>query len=70
MQVSEIRSYRLSDDGNQVETLSNIFTNGFSVSFCIVTLVLKVTLMMKDGTTHNTLIFLDEGDFSFLTLPN
>jgi len=42
VEVSEIRSYRLSDDGNQV------------------------TLMMKDGTTHNTLIFLDEGPDDFL----
>ena len=33
MQVSEIRSYRLSDDGNQVYTLSNIFTSGFTVLF-------------------------------------
>ena len=37
LEVTEIRSYRLSDDGNQV------------------------TIMMKDGTVHNNLIFLDEG---------
>ena len=29
VEVSEIRSYRLSEDGNQVET--NIFTDGFTV---------------------------------------
>ena len=38
LEVFEIRSYRLSEDGNQV------------------------TIMMKDGTVHNNLIFLDEGD--------
>jgi len=42
VEVTEIRSYRLSDDGNQV------------------------TIMMKDGTVHNNLIFLDEGPMEFL----
>eukprot|EP00092_Neocalanus_flemingeri_P004735 GFUD01005100.1.p1 GENE.GFUD01005100.1~~GFUD01005100.1.p1 ORF type:complete len:747 (+),score=206.78 GFUD01005100.1:80-2320(+) len=42
VEVTEIRSYRLSDDGNQV------------------------TIMMKDGTVHNNLIFLDEGPTDFL----
>eukprot|EP00092_Neocalanus_flemingeri_P044554 GFUD01049458.1.p1 GENE.GFUD01049458.1~~GFUD01049458.1.p1 ORF type:complete len:754 (+),score=195.23 GFUD01049458.1:104-2365(+) len=42
VEVTEIRSYRLSDDGNQV------------------------TIMMKDGTAHNNLIFLDEGPTEFL----
>ena len=37
VEMGEVRSYRLGDDGN------------------------TVTLLMKDGTTHNTLIFLDEG---------
>ena len=37
VEVSEIKSYKLSDDGNMV------------------------TIMMKDGTVHNNLIFLDEG---------
>ena len=37
VEVSEIKSYKLSDDGNMV------------------------TIMMKDGTVHNSLIFLDEG---------
>ena len=35
--MSEIKSYKLADDGNMV------------------------TIMMKDGTVHNSLIFLDEG---------
>ena len=35
--MSEIKSYKLADDGNMV------------------------TIMMKDGTVHNNLIFLDEG---------
>jgi len=42
LEVSEIRSYRLSDDGNQV------------------------TIMMKDGTVNNNLIFLDEGPVEFV----
>jgi len=42
LEVSEIRSYRLSEDGNQV------------------------TIMMKDGTVHNNLIFLDEGPMEFV----
>jgi len=42
LEVTEVRSYRLSDDGNQV------------------------TIMMKDGTLHNNLIFLDEGPVEFL----
>ena len=37
VEVSEIKSYKLSEDGNMV------------------------TIMMKDGTVHNNLIFLDEG---------
>ena len=37
VEVSEIKSYKLSDDSNMV------------------------TIMMKDGTVHNSLIFLDEG---------
>ena len=41
VEVSEIKSYKLSDDGNMV------------------------TVMMKDGTVHNNLIFLDEGLFSY-----
>ena len=35
--MSEIKSYKLADDGNMV------------------------TIMMKDGTVHNSLIFLDDG---------
>ena len=35
--MSEIKSYKLADDGNMV------------------------TIMMKDGTVQNNLIFLDEG---------
>ena len=35
--MSEIKSYKLADDGNMV------------------------TIMMKDGTVHNSLIFLDYG---------
>ena len=42
LEVSEIRSYRLSEDGKQV------------------------TIMMKDGTVHNNLIFLDEGPMEFV----
>lgn len=42
LEVFEIRSYRLSEDGNQV------------------------TIMMKDGTVHNNLIFLDEGPTEFV----
>eukprot|EP00092_Neocalanus_flemingeri_P012457 GFUD01013430.1.p1 GENE.GFUD01013430.1~~GFUD01013430.1.p1 ORF type:complete len:661 (+),score=200.01 GFUD01013430.1:248-1984(+) len=42
VEVAEIRSYRLSEEGNQV------------------------TIMMKDGTVHNNLIFLDEGPMEFL----
>jgi len=42
IEVTEIRSYKLSDDGNQV------------------------TIMMKDGTLHNNLIFLDEGPTEFI----
>jgi len=42
VEVSEIKSYKLSDDGNMV------------------------TIMMKDGTVHNNLIFLDEGPEDFL----
>ena len=37
IKVSEIKSYRLSDDGNML------------------------TIMMKDGTVQNNLIFLDDG---------
>ena len=37
--MSEIKSYKLADDGNMV------------------------TIMMKDGTVHNSLIFLDDGKF-------
>ena len=37
--MCEIKSYKLSDDGNMV------------------------TIMMKDGTIHNSLIFLDDGGF-------
>lgn len=36
--MSEIKSYKLADDGNMV------------------------TIMMKDGTVHNSLIFLDDGE--------
>ena len=43
VEVSEIKSYKLSDDSNMV------------------------TIMMKDGTVHNSLIFLDEGPEEFLT---
>jgi len=46
VEVSEIRSYRLSDDGNQV------------------------TIMMKDGTVHNNIIFLDEGPTEFVEALN
>eukprot|EP00092_Neocalanus_flemingeri_P010989 GFUD01011832.1.p1 GENE.GFUD01011832.1~~GFUD01011832.1.p1 ORF type:complete len:749 (+),score=210.13 GFUD01011832.1:88-2334(+) len=42
VEVTEIRSYRLSEEGNQV------------------------TIMMKDGTVHNNLIFLDEGPMEFM----
>jgi len=42
VEVSEIKSYKLSDDGNMV------------------------TIMMKDGTIHNSLIFLDDGSERFL----
>lgn len=42
VEVGEVRSYKLSDDGNQV------------------------TIMMKDGTVNNNLIFLDEGPGEFL----
>jgi len=41
-EITEIKSYRIADDGNQV------------------------TFMMKDGTAHNSLIFLDEGPGEFL----
>jgi len=44
VEMGEVRSYRLGDDGN------------------------TVTLLMKDGTTHNTLIFLDEGPDEFLRI--
>jgi len=44
IEITEIKSYKLSDDGNQV------------------------TIMMKDGTLHNSLIFLDEGPDDFLLL--
>ena len=37
--MSEIKSYKLADDGNMV------------------------TIMMKDGTVHNSLIFLDDGEW-------
>jgi len=43
LEVSEIMSYRLSEDGNQV------------------------TIMMKDGTVNNNLIFLDEGPIEFVS---
>jgi len=42
VEITEIKSYRVADDGNQV------------------------TIMMKDGTAHNSLIFLDEGPGEFL----
>ena len=40
--MSEIKSYKLADDGNMV------------------------TIMMKDGTVHNSLIFLDDGELCTL----
>lgn len=43
LEVTEIMSYRLSEDGNQV------------------------TIMMKDGTVNNNLIFLDEGPIEFVS---
>ena len=44
IEVSEVKSYRLSDDGNML------------------------TIMMKDGTVHNSLIFLDDGPDRFLSV--
>jgi len=46
IEVAEIKSYKLSDDGNQV------------------------TIMMKDGTVNNNLIFLDEGPCEFVEALN
>jgi len=42
VELGDVKSYRLGDDGN------------------------TVTLLMRDGTTHNTLVFLDEGPEDFL----
>lgn len=42
--MSEIKSYKLADDGNMV------------------------TIMMKDGTVHNSLIFLDDGKLCTLSV--
>ena len=44
VEVSEVKSYRLSDDGNML------------------------TIMMKDGTVHHSLIFLDDGPEKFISV--